>query len=154
MSIHFLSRTGRQRHCGLQLWSCFGNSSPRSSMLFLLGLHRFCHVLLNSAHDSNPRGCVVLRQRFDQNFNTVSIFMTTNLYVQDCTDSRILENPSFRSSLPVASRHCVLSAKCCIPFPPVSSVKKHCPISTIFEPASEQSLDNFWSSDNCSNLHS
>ena len=29
----------------------------------------------------------------DQNFNSVSIFVTANCYVHDWTDSRILENP-------------------------------------------------------------
>ena len=78
ISVTNRNRNEISRHCGLQLWSCFGNRSPQSSMVFLLGLHRFCHVLVNSSHDSNPRGCAVLKQRFDQNFNTVSIFMTTN----------------------------------------------------------------------------
>ena len=48
----------------------------------------------------------------------------------------------------VYSRH-----KCGILSPSsVSSVKRYCPHSTILKPASEHSLDNFWSSDNCSNL--
>ena len=34
----------------------------------------------------------------------------------------------------------------------LSSVMKNCPFSTIFKPASEHSLDNLWSSRNCSNL--
>ena len=50
----------------------------------------------------------------------------------------------------VHSRH-----KCCIScLSSVSSVKKYCPISTIFKPASEHSLDSFWSWDNCSKLRS
>ena len=125
-----------------------GNRSPRSSMIFLLGLRRFCHVLVNSAHH------VVLKQRFDQNFNAISIFMATNFHVQDWTDSRILENPSFRIFFShrsiVYSRH-----KCCILCPSsVSSEKKFCPVPTSFKPASEHSLDNFWSSDIFSNLRS
>ena len=54
-SVTYNNRNGRQRHCGLQSWSSFGNKSHRSTMPFLLGLHRFCNVLDNSAHDSNTR---------------------------------------------------------------------------------------------------
>ena len=36
--------------------------------------------------------------------------------------------------------------------PSSSSVMKNCPFSTIFKPASEHSLDNFWSLGSCSNL--
>ena len=74
-------------------------------------LHRFCHVLVNSAHDSNPRCWADSKQRFNQNFNLVSIHMATNFYVEDWTDPRMLENPSFRSSLLFASWHCVFSAQ-------------------------------------------
>ena len=148
------NRNGRQRHFGLQSWSCFGNKSPRSSMLLLLDLHRFCTVLVNSAHGSNTRGCSVLKLRFRTSILYRSSWRQT-FYVQDRTDSCILEiHPfdrvvfSFRNI--VYSRH-----KCCISCPSsVSSVKEYCPFSTIFKPASKHSLDNFWSSDNNSNLRS
>ena len=108
MSIHDLSRTRIETEDSVTAgFRC----APRRSMLFLLGLHRFCHVLINSAHDSNPRGCAVSKRRFNQNFNTFSIFMTTNFCVQDWTYSRILENPSFRSGLLLASNHCVFSSE-------------------------------------------
>ena len=115
MSIHFSFtqrvRNGRQRHCGLQSWSCFGNRSPWSSMQFILnGFCRFGHILFNSVRDSNPRSCSVLKHRFDLNFKTVTILMETNLYVQDWADSRILENPPFRSSLLFVSRQSKFSA--------------------------------------------
>ena len=103
LSFKNRNRNGSQRYQRRLSWSCFTNKSPRSSMLFLLGLHRLCHVLVYSAHDSNPRGCAVLKQSSKENFNTVSIFMATNFYVQDWTDPRILENPSFRSSLLLVS---------------------------------------------------
>ena len=35
--------------------------------------------------------------------------------------------------------------------PSASSVVKNCPLSTVFKPALEHSLDNFWSSGSCSN---
>ena len=40
--------------------------------------------------------------------------------------------------------------KCTIPLGP-SSVMKYCPLSTVFKPALEHSLDNFCLSDSCSN---
>ena len=50
----------------------------------------------------------------------------------------------------VCSRH-----KCCICCPSsVSSVQKYCSRSTSFKLASEHNLDNFWSSDHCSNFRS
>ena len=50
----------------------------------------------------------------------------------------------------VYSRH-----NCCICRPSsVSRVQKNCSRSTSFRPASEHNLDNFWSSDSCSNFRS
>ena len=50
----------------------------------------------------------------------------------------------------VYSRH-----KCGICCPSsVSRVQKYCPFPTSFKPASEHRLNNFWSSDNCSNFRS
>ena len=52
-------------------------------------------------------------------------------------------------SLPgiVYSRH-----KCTIPLAPsASSVMKYCPLTTVFKPTLEHSLENFWSSDSSSN---
>ena len=83
----YISRTGIETEVNVTVGLCLGlalaTSLPRGSVLFLLGLHRFCHVLVNSVHDPNPRGCVVVRQRFDQNFDTVSELHGNKLDVQD-----------------------------------------------------------------------
>ena len=54
--------------------------------------------------------CSVLKQSFDQNFNTVSIFLAPNFYAQDWTDTRIHEDRSFRSSRLFVSKHREFSA--------------------------------------------
>ena len=47
----------------------------------------------------------------------------------------------------VYSRH-----KCTVPLgPSASGVMKYCPLSTVFKPALDHSVDNFWMSDSCSN---
>ena len=74
-------------------------------------------------------------------FKTGSIFV--HLRIQPL--ARVLG--SFRGS--VYSRH-----KCTIPLgaSAVSSVMKYCPLSTVFKPASEHNLGNFWLSDSRSNF--
>ena len=62
---------------------------------------RFVYVLFNSIHNSNPRGGSVLKQRSDLNFNTVTIFMMTNVNVQDWANFRILTNPPSCSRSPL-----------------------------------------------------
>ena len=52
---------------------------------------RFCHVLINTIHDSFPRSGSVLKQRLDQNFNTLSIFMTKHFKIREWAGSCILE---------------------------------------------------------------
>ena len=146
LSLMNWNRNGRQRHCGRQSWSCFGKSLAEalcSSSLVCIDSVTYLSIPLTIR---TPRGCVVLKQRFDQNFNTVSIFMATNFYVQDWTDSRILENPSFRSSELFASKHCVFSAETLHPIS-FFCIKSIVIFSTIFKPDSEHSLGNFWSSD-------
>ena len=150
------NRSGSQRYCGLLSWSCLSNGFLRSYVLFFLGQHRFCHVLVNTIYDSNPRGSFVLKQRWNLNFKAVSIIVSAIFYFQDWTDFLVflrihpLTRVFFSFRGIVCSRH-----RCCICCPSsVSSVKKYCPLSTILKPASERSLDNFWSLDYCSNLRS
>ena len=50
------------------------------------------------------------KQRWKLNFDSVSIIMVANFYVQDWTDSRILEKSSSYTSLLFISRHRVFSA--------------------------------------------
>ena len=89
-SIPFKNRNTNwsQRYCGFVSWSCFSNGFPRSYVLFFRGRHRFCHVLINAVHDSDPRNGIVLTQRWNLNFDTVSIIMIANFYVQDWADLR------------------------------------------------------------------
>ena len=89
------TRNWRQLYCGLLSWSCFCNGFHRSYVLFFNGRHRFFHVLINAIHDSDPRNGSVLKQRWNLNFDTVSIIMiATFFYVQDWCDPHILEHPS------------------------------------------------------------
>ena len=53
---------------------------------------------------------VVLKQRWYLNFDTVSITMIANFYVQDWADHRVLENPSPYTSLLLIARHRIFSA--------------------------------------------
>ena len=114
MSVHFLSRTGIETEVNVTVGFCLGLALamgfPEAFVLFFRGQHRFCHVLVNTTHDSNQKSGIVFKQRWNLNFDTVSIFMTANFHVQDWADSRILENPSFHTSLSLVSRHCVFSA--------------------------------------------
>ena len=124
-----------------------------SSMLFIFnGFCRLGHVLFSSIHNSNPRSGSVLKQGLDLKFNTFTIFMVTNMYVQDWANFRIptiqpLARVQGSLQGSVYSLH-----KCTNPLGPsaVPSVMKYCPLSTVFKPASEHSLDNFWSSESCS----
>ena len=90
MSIYFLSRIGVETEVSCTVGFCRGLAL---SMGFLEALSSsslvsidFCHVLVNAIHDSNPRGGIVLRQRWDLNFDAVPIIMIANFYVQDWTD--------------------------------------------------------------------
>ena len=112
-------------------------------MLFVFnGFCRLGYVFFNTIQNSNPRSGSVLKQRSDLNFNSVTIFMMTNMNVQDWVNFRFLANPASRSS---SLRGSVYSLhKCTFPLgASASSVTKYCPLSTVFKPTLEDSLDNF-----------
>ena len=133
--LSFMQRNGDgcQRYCWFRSWSCFGNKFPSSSILFIFnGFCRFGLVLFNSIDNANPRSGSVLKQRSDLNFNTFTIFMMTNMKIQDWANFHIPTNPASRPSSRIVSRQRIFS-------------------TTVFKPASEHSLDNFWLSDSRSN---
>ena len=110
------------------------------------GFCRFVYVLFQFHLQFEPMRRSVLKQKSDLNFNSVTNFMMTNVNVQDWGNFRIPTNPASRSSSLQGSVYSL--HKCTIPFgASVLSVTKYCPLSTVFKPALEYSLDNFWSSD-------
>ena len=110
------------------------------------GFCRFVYVLFQFHLQFEPMKRSVLKQRSDLNFNSVTTFKMTNVNVQDWVNFRIPANPASRSSSLQGSENSL--HKCTIPFgASVSSVTKYCSISSVFKPALEHSLDNFWSSD-------
>ena len=56
-------------------------------------------------HNSNPKGGSVLKQRSDLNFNNATIFMMTNVNVQDWPNFRIPTNPVSGSRSRIVTRH-------------------------------------------------
>ena len=115
-------------------------------MLFLLGLHRFCHVFVNSAHDSNPKRLCGLETEIRPELQ----------YCIDLHGDKLLcprldrFSYSWESilSLEWAFRIealCILGRNVASHF--LLLYQKYCHFSTIFKPDSEHSLGNFWSSD-------
>ena len=72
---------------------------------------------------NNLQTRIVLKQRSDLNFNSVTIFMMTNMNVQDSANFRIHTNPASRSSSRIVTRHRKFSLG-----PSASSVMKYCPL--------------------------
>ena len=96
VSIHILSRTGIETEVNVTVGFCLGLAL---AMCFSEAMSSsFCHILINTIHDSNPRGGIVFKQRWNLNFDTVSIIMIANFCVQDWADTRILANPSSHTS--------------------------------------------------------
>ena len=158
MSIHLLSRTGIEIEVsvivGFGRGLAFAMGFPKPCSLLpcsALFLSRICQPRLHS----NPRYGLNTKQRWNLNFNTASVFMITNFYVQDGAEFSLPRiHPLTR--VPSSFRGFVYSRlKCCIFWSfGTSRVLKSCPISTRFKPASEHNLDNVWSSDNCSIVRS
>ena len=96
-----------------------------------------------------------------QNFNTVSIFMTTNFLSKTGPILVFLKSIlSIESSFRFETS-CILGINVASLVLLLYQVSRSIVLfrqssnhSTIFKPASKHSLDNFWSSDNCSNLRS
>ena len=109
--------------------------APSSSVTFFV----------NSVHDSNPRSFSVSKQRFDQDFNTVTFLMKTDRCIQDRADLRVSENPPSRTGcfFHIEAMY-ALDTDSSFQFGPSSSpsVTKNCPFSKIFEPASQHNLGN------------
>ena len=95
MSIQFLSRTRPETEVSVTVdfYRCLASALgfPEAVSSSSLVSTRFCHVLINTIHDSYPRSGSVLKQRLDQNFNTLSIFMTKHFKIREWAGSRILE---------------------------------------------------------------
>ena len=152
------NRNGRKWHSRLWLWLCLRNKFHCNSVLIIFkgnGFWRFAYVFVNSVHNSNPRYCSVSKQRFDHDFDIVTSLMKTDFHIQgpgrlSCfRESTLSLGMLLHFECDVYSRH-----RFFISSGPSSSsgVMKNCPFSTIFKPASQHSLDIFWSSGSCSNL--
>ena len=93
MSIHFLCPIRMKPQPlvddGFKYWSRFCSGFPRS-FLFLLDRHGFSDKFVNTVHNSNPRYGLILKQRLNLNFNTVSSVATANFYVRDWAGSYAL----------------------------------------------------------------
>ena len=123
-------------------------------MLFVFnGFCRLVFVLFNSVHYSNLRRfCLEPEigpefQFCNQRFSS----RRTSIFKQDWAFFVFSRTQPLARVL-VSLRGSVISLyECTIPFGPcVPSVMKYCLLSTVFKPALEHSLDNFWSSDGCS----
>ena len=121
-------------------------------MLFVFNdFCRLVYVLFNSIHNSIPRDGTDLKQRSDLNFNTVTIFMMTNVNVQDWANFRILTNPASGSRSWIVTRHRFSQHKCAVPLL-LHQVWWNIVFFRQFSKQTlEHSLDNSWSSDSCSN---
>ena len=124
-------------------------------MLFVFnGFCRLVFVLFNSVHCSNLRRfCLEPEigpefQFCNQRFSS----RRTSMFKQDWAIFVFSRTQPLARVL-VSLRGSVISLyECTIPFGPcVPSVMKYCLLSTVFKPALEHSLYNFWSSDGCSN---
>ena len=143
MSIHSLSRTGIETEVSFTVGFCRGLAlamgfTEAMSISSLVSIDYVTYLSTPFTILTQEAG-IVLKQRWDLNFNTVSTFLRIHPL------TRVFF--SFRGI--VYYLH-----KCCFSCPSVSKVWKYCPISTSFKPASEHYWDNFWSSDNCSNFSS
>ena len=56
------------------------------------GFRRFSYIFVNSVHNMNPRSCSVSKQRLDQEFNTATFLMKTDLHIQDRSNLSISKN--------------------------------------------------------------
>ena len=98
ISIHSISRTRIETEVNVTVGFCLGLAL---AMVFAEAVSSSSVVSIDSVtYLSTPftmltsRNGIVLKQRWNLNFNIVSIIMIANLHVHDCADSRILENPS------------------------------------------------------------
>ena len=161
MSIHFSStmrkRTGRQCHSKLWLWLCFCNKFPCNSVLNMFK-EMVCDVSVTYLFIP-----FTIRIQEAAPFRNRDSIKSSIPYVLD-EDRPSHPRPGrfscFReSTLSLGallrfevtctlnidfSFHLVLLPKC----------EEELSFSTIFKPAPQQSLDNFWSSGSCSNFRS
>ena len=86
------------------------------SFLFFLDRHGFSAKFVNIVHNSNPRYGLILKQRLNLNFNTVSSVVIANFYVRDWAKSYIALDPPFDTSSLLISRHRMISAQRLISF--------------------------------------
>ena len=122
----------------------------RSFLFFFLDRHALSDKFVNNVQNSNPRYGLILKQRLNTTVSSVNWLQT---FMSETGPNRtllwihpLIRVPSwYRGN--VYSRH-----KDWFAFPLGDGrAWKNCPISTNLKPASEHSLDNFWSSDNFSN---
>ena len=120
----------------------------RVSRSFYLPLNKF----VNTVHNSDPRYGLILKQRLNLNFDAVSSVSIANFNVRDWQNRTLLWIHPFMR-VPTWSRGNEYSLhKDRLSYPLGDGrAQKSCPTSTNHKPASEHSLDNFWSSDNFSN---
>ena len=158
MSTHFLSRTGIETEVNVTAGFCLGLAY---AMGFTEGISSSFAVGIDSVtYLSTPFTILtqeaVLSSSRDGWIDTVSIIMIAKFYVQAWADFLVFLEIHPLIRVPFSFRGIVNSRhRCCICCPSsVSWVLKCRRVSTSFKPAKENSLDNFWSSDKCSNFRS
>ena len=109
--------------------------------------------LLQRVHNSNPRYGLILKQRLNLIFNTVSSAAIANFYVRDCDKSYIALDPPFYTSSFLISKHrFFFGIKIEILFLLVTEEHRRIvQFWLIWNLLREHSLDNFWSSCKFSN---
>ena len=153
MSIHSVSRTRIEIEVN---GSCFSYEFHRKCVLFFLGQHRFCHVCINTIHDSNPRDGIVFKQRWNLNFHTLSIIMIENFMFKTGPILLFLRiHPLIRVPFHFdASCIIGINVASVVLLLYIKSIEVLSFFWTSFKSASEHNLDNFGSSDKCSNFRS
>ena len=107
MSIHILSRTGTEIEVNVNAGFCLGLAS---AMGFLEAVFSSFAVGIDSVTYSSTPFTILTQETVLSWKWDLTVFMMTNFYVQDWSDSCVLENPSSCTSFLLVSRHCVFSA--------------------------------------------
>ena len=99
----------------LILVSLLQRASPKLSLL-LGSAWGFSDKFVNTVNNSNPRFGLILQQRLNLKFNTVSSVVIANFYVRGWAKSYIASDPPFDTSSFLISRHRTFSEKTSISF--------------------------------------
>ena len=74
---------------------------------------RFCDVFVDTINNTNPWNCLVFKQGFDHDTNTITSFVRIEFYIQSWADIRIRTNAPSLSECFQVSKLCVFST-CCL----------------------------------------